>query len=56
MMQYIWYVTCPGQEPVEVRAEDKLRAVTAAAGIWKRRWTEIAKDCEAVKIRKAVGQ
>ena len=55
-MQYIWYVRCQGQEPVEVIAEDKLGAVIAAAKIWKRRWTEIAKDCEAVKIRKAVGK
>lgn len=53
-MKYVWYVSCEGLEPVEVVAEDKLRAVTAAAQIWKRRWTEIAKDCDAVRVRKAV--
>lgn len=54
-MKYVWYVSCEGLEPVEVIAEDKLGAVIAAAKIWNRRWTEIAKDCDAVRGRKAVG-
>lgn len=54
MTDYIWYVSCPGHGPTEVRAADKLSAVIAAAREWGRKWTEIAKDCDVMKLRKAV--
>lgn len=31
---------------VQVRAVDRLRAISAAAREWGDRWTEIARDCE----------
>lgn len=51
---YIWYVSCPGHGPTEVRAVDKLNAVITAAREWGLRWTIIAKDCDVVRMRKAV--
>lgn len=54
MTDYIWYVSCPGHGPTEVRAADHLSAVIAAAQEWGQRWTVIAKDCDVMRLRKAV--
>lgn len=51
---YIWYVSCPGHGPTEVRAADKLAAIMEAAKEWGQRWTEIAKECDVIRLRKAV--
>lgn len=53
-VEYIWYVSCPEHGPTEVRAVDKLNAIMHAAREWQRRWTEIAKECDVVRLRKAV--
>ena len=39
-------VTHPSFEPVVVLAEDRLRAIIAAAQSWGVRWTAIARACE----------
>lgn len=51
---YIWYVSCPGHGPTEVRAKDKLGAIMAAAREWELHWTAIAAACDVVRMRKAV--
>ena len=43
---YRYRISLDGHEPVEAVAPDRLRAVIAAAIVWHRRWTEIARDCE----------
>lgn len=52
--EFIWYVSCPGHGPTEVRAKDKLGAIMAAAREWELRWTVIAAECDVVRMRKAV--
>ena len=52
--EYIWYVSCPGHGPTEIRAADKLGAIVAAARERGLRWTVIAASCDVVRMRKAV--
>lgn len=39
---------------VQVRAVDRLRAISAAAREWGDRWTEIARDCEVSDLGPAL--
>lgn len=41
---------------VQVRAVDRLRAISAAAREWGDRWTEIARDCEVSDLGPALEQ
>ena len=41
---------------VQVRAVDRLRAISAAAREWGDRWTEIARDCEVSDLGPAPEQ
>ncbi len=49
----VWRVQHPQHGSVEVEAEDKLRACQLAAEIWDVRWTQIAKDCDYLRMRRA---
>lgn len=44
--EHLFEVRHPERPAVQVRAADRLRAISAAAREWGDRWTEIARDCE----------
>lgn len=48
-----WEVRHELYEDVEVEAEDRLRAIIAAAKIWGVRWLPIAQECRTKKVKGA---
>lgn len=48
-----WEVRHDLYEDVEVEAEDRLRAIIAAAKIWGVRWLPIAQECRTKRVRGA---
>ena len=45
-----WEVRRDLYEDVEVEAEDRLRAIIAAAKVWGVRWLPIAQECRTKKV------
>jgi hypothetical protein len=45
-----WEVRHDLYEDVEVTAEDRLRAIIAAAKVWGVRWLPIAQECRTKKL------
>ena len=45
-----WEVRHDLYEDVEVEAEDRLRAIIAAAKVWGVRWLSIAHECRTKKL------
>ncbi len=45
-----WEVRHVLYEDVEVTAEDRLRAIIAAAKVWGVRWLPIAQECRTKKL------
>lgn len=48
-----WEVRHDLYEDVEVEAEDRLRAIIAAAKVWGVRWPPIAQECRTKKVKGA---
>ena len=48
-----WEVRHDLYEDVEVTAEDRLRAIIAAAKVWGVRWLPIAHECRTKKLGQA---
>lgn len=47
---YIYRVRHPEYGEIEVKAQDRLRAICAAAKAWGIRWTAIARACSYERI------
>ena len=54
--EHLFEVKHPERPAVQVRAADRLRAISAAAREWGDRWTEIARDCEVSDLGPAPEQ
>ena len=48
--EHLFDVKHPERPAVQVRAVDRLRAISTAAREWGDRWTEIARDCEVTDL------
>lgn len=48
--EHLFEVKHPERPAVQVRAVDRLRAISTAAREWGDRWTEIARDCEVTDL------
>lgn len=54
--EHLFEVKHPERPAVQVRAVDRLRAISTAAREWGDRWTEIARDCEVTDLGPAPEQ
>lgn len=54
--EHLFEVKHPERPAVQVRAVDRLRAISTAAREWGDRWTEIARDCEVSDLGPAPEQ